>query len=135
MEQPILFGCYAGWLRLVQVDCIDRSMRSGAVEQFLPSLELLPSGRTKTRPMERRSVLPAGKKRSGIHRSLTCQIPDLHLALPDGLHFQMVPRSLLSKPLRRRIYLEFFGNCVDRIFVGIPPIPQKNAEWMGHESS
>jgi hypothetical protein len=28
----------------------------------------------------------------------------------------------------------FFGNCVDRNFAGIPPIPQKNAEWMGHGS-
>ena len=25
-----------------------------------------------------------------------------------------------------------FGNCVDRNFVDIPPIPQKNAEWMEH---
>ena len=27
-----------------------------------------------------------------------------------------------------------FGNCVDRKFVGFPPIPQKKAEWMGHGS-
>ncbi|MGA2349728.1 MAG: hypothetical protein ABSF70_04775 [Terracidiphilus sp.] len=25
-----------------------------------------------------------------------------------------------------------FGNCVDRNFVDIPPIPQEDAEWMGH---
>jgi hypothetical protein len=27
-----------------------------------------------------------------------------------------------------------FGNAVDQNFVGIPPIPQKKAEWMGHGS-
>jgi hypothetical protein len=25
-----------------------------------------------------------------------------------------------------------FGNCADRNSVGLPPIPQENAEWMGH---
>ena len=28
--------------------------------------------------------------------------------------------------------LEHFADSVDRTFIGIPSIPQKNAEWMGH---
>jgi hypothetical protein len=31
-------------------------------------------------------------------------------------------------------YQSNFGNCVDRSFGGIPPIPQINAEWVGHGS-
>jgi len=27
-----------------------------------------------------------------------------------------------------------FQKCVDLNFVGIPPIPLENAEWMGHTS-
>jgi hypothetical protein len=36
--------------------------------------------------------------------------------------------------LANQLWLSFFGNSVDRKFVGAPPIPQKNAEWMGHGS-
>jgi hypothetical protein len=31
-------------------------------------------------------------------------------------------------------YQSGFGNCVDRNFVSIPPIPQKEADWMEHGS-
>jgi hypothetical protein len=30
------------------------------------------------------------------------------------------------------VHQSVFGNCVDRKSNGFPPIPQKNAEWMGN---
>ena len=32
----------------------------------------------------------------------------------------------------KKLFLGIFANCVDWKFSGFPPIPQKNAEWMGH---
>jgi hypothetical protein len=50
------------------------------------------------------------------------------------------PCALSTPPSIRKVANLFtldqsiFGNCVDGTFAGIPSIPQKNAEWMGHAS-
>jgi hypothetical protein len=43
-------------------------------------------------------------------------------------------RNLVHTPIHPSISSRgVFRNSVDRGFIGFPPIPQKEAEWMGHE--
>ena len=44
------------------------------------------------------------------------------------------PASCFSSRQDRKVSESIFRDGVDRKFGGLPPIPQENAEWMGHRS-